>query len=62
MQVLIGQKAKELVLDDRAADGSSEDVTVQLRNFVAAGTASSCLKKKGAALSQLVPRCKYKFP
>ena len=34
MQVLIRQKAEKLILDDGAAGGSSEDVTVQLRNLI----------------------------
>ena len=47
MQVLIGHKAKELVFDDGAAGGSSEDVTMQLRNFVGCGNIVILLEEEG---------------
>ena len=34
VQVLIGDEAEELVLDDGTAEGAAEDVAVQLRDSV----------------------------
>jgi hypothetical protein len=62
MQVLIGDEAEELVLDDRAAEGAAGDVAVQLRVLLVRGNVGSFLKKNGAALIQLVPRCRRAVP
>ena len=43
MNVLVADKAKKLVLDERSAHGSARGVAVQLRHFFIVGMLSSCL-------------------
>ncbi len=62
MQVLVGDETEELVLDDGAAEGAAGDIAMQLRVLLVLGMESSFLKKNGAALIQLVPRCTYAWP
>ena len=50
MHVLIGNKAKQLVLDDRSAQRSTQIVAVQLRHLLVRRNRSILLEEKGRSI------------